>query len=65
MKSIIRAGGEKIVLGHLSTTNNTEVIAYSSMRTNLESIGINVDKDIYLGVAKEFQAGRMLDLGEK
>lgn len=65
MKSIIRAGGEKIVLGHLSKTNNTEVIAYTSMRTSLENIGVNVDKDIYLDVAKEFKPGRIIDLGDK
>ena len=65
MKSIIKSGGEKIILGHLSTTNNTEIIAYDNMRTNLESVGVDVDKDIFLGVAQEYKAGRMIDLGEK
>lgn len=64
MKNIIKAGGEKIILGHLSTTNNTEILAYDSMRENLESVGINVDKDIYLGVAQEYKAGRVIDLGD-
>lgn len=63
MKNIVNAKGESIVLGHLSTTNNTEIIAYNNMKENLESIGINVDKDINLTVAKEYQESKIIDLG--
>lgn len=65
IKKIVRANGERIILGHLSTTNNTEEIAYESMKSNLKDLGIDHKKDINLSVAKEFQASKIMDLGSK
>lgn len=63
MKEIVRGNGEKLILGHLSKTNNTEFVAFDSMKNNLENLGLNVNNDIILDVAKEYQAGKVNDLG--
>lgn len=64
LKTIVRSGGERVILGHLSKINNTEIIAYDSMRTKMREVGVDVKKDIILEVAKEYQAGKLIDLGD-
>lgn len=63
MDEIVKANGETILLGHLSTTNNTSRIAYNSMHRVLTNKGIAVGKDLILEVAEEYKVSRMIDLG--
>lgn len=63
MDKIVEGNGEHLILGHLSKNNNTEDIARLSMKTSLESKGLKVGKEIILDVAKEYKAGKMIDLG--
>ncbi|MFM1525603.1 MULTISPECIES: MBL fold metallo-hydrolase [Helcococcus] len=65
MKEIVNANGEKLILGHLSKTNNTPKTALESMKNELENIGIDVNKDIEIEVAEEFKSGKIIDLGGK
>ncbi|MFM1539193.1 serpin family protein [Helcococcus bovis] len=65
MKDIVNANGEKLILGHLSKTNNTPKTALESMKNELENIGIDVNKDIEIEVAEEFKSGKIIDLGGK
>lgn len=65
MKEIVNANGEKLILGHLSKTNNTSKKALQSMKNELINIGVNVEKDIDIEVAEEFKTGRVIDLGGK
>ena len=63
VKDIIEGNGEHIILGHLSKTNNTEKVAFENMNNTLTELGVIVNKDIKLDVAKEFEAGEFKDLG--
>lgn len=63
MKNIVQGNGEKIILGHLSKTNNKESIAFENMKNKLKSIGLEVSKDIKLDIAKEYIVGELNDLG--
>lgn len=62
MKNILRAKGEKIILGHLSQNNNTEELAYKNMKRLFKSHGIKVGKDVELDIAKQYQVGKIYEI---
>jgi len=45
---IISGKGEVVLLGHLSKENNTETLAYKTVKEKIEKNGISVNKDIIL-----------------
>lgn len=57
--SLARTGTRKIVLGHLSNTNNTPQIAKETVKAVLENEGFNVGKNILLDVAKRHSIGNI------
>ena len=63
MDEIVSGNGEHLILGHLSKNNNTEEIARKNMTSTLESKGLKVGKEIILDIAKEYQVGKIIDLG--
>lgn len=48
LREVILGNGEVILLGHLSKENNTESLAYETVKKKIESQGINVNRDIIL-----------------
>lgn len=50
--ALARTGTTKIILGHLSNTNNTHQLALQTVTDTLESGGFKVGSDILLDVAK-------------
>lgn len=63
MDKIVRGNGEKVILGHLSKTNNRPKLAYDSLHKLLVEKGLSPGKDIKIDVAKEFEVGEVTDLG--
>lgn len=49
---LAQSGTRQILLGHLSRENNYPQLAYQTVKNELESDGIRVGKDIWLGVAQ-------------
>lgn len=45
-------GTSQILLGHLSQENNYPQLAYQTVKNELESNGIKVGKDVWLGIAR-------------
>ena len=60
---LAQAKGEKIILGHLSSTNNSKEIVYSGMEKLLVNKGIKIGDDLDLEVSEEFKLGKLIDLG--
>lgn len=60
---LVKAQGEKIILGHLSSTNNSKEIVYSGMENLLVNKGIKIGDDLDLEVSEEFKLGKLIDLG--
>ncbi len=50
LSEILRGNGEIVLLAHLSKENNTPSIAYETVRECMESYGINVHRDMDLGL---------------
>lgn len=49
---LVREGAKKILLGHLSDENNTPDIAFKTVENILKSAGVNIGKDMILGIAQ-------------
>lgn len=60
--ALVRTGTTKIVLGHLSNTNNTPQLALKTVSDALSESGFEVGKDILLDVAKRHSIGRIYEL---
>jgi len=52
---LVKSGTEHIMLGHLSSENNTPTAAYTETKNLLEENGIILDKDAKLSVAQRFE----------
>lgn len=57
-RSCVEAGATTVVLGHLSSENNTPAQAYRAVRSLLELGGVDVDREILLEVAPRCETGR-------
>ena len=58
---LVREGCLKqIMLGHLSSDNNTPHLAYSTVAKSIENLGIQVGSDVLLYVANRHSAGETL-----
>lgn len=53
--SLAKSGTKHIMLGHLSSENNTPTAAYMTTKQFLEENGVIVDKDVKLSVASRFE----------
>lgn len=51
LSKILKGENEKIVLAHLSKDNNVPELAMSTVTDILSKAGLNVEKDIYLGLS--------------
>lgn len=60
--ALARTGTTKIVLGHLSNTNNTPHIALQTVNDALSSGGFKVGSDIMLDVAKRHSVSKIYEL---
>lgn len=60
--ALARTGTTKIVLGHLSNTNNTPHIALQTVTDALSSGGFKVGSDILLDVAKRHSVSKIYEL---
>lgn len=63
LSEIVKGEGEQIILGHLSTTNNTPISAFENAKKVIENLGYNLNENIFLDVAREYQVGKLIDLG--
>lgn len=63
LSEIVKGEGEQIILGHLSTTNNTPISAFDNAKKVIENLGYNLNENIFLDVAREYQVGKLIDLG--
>ncbi|MFA7533670.1 MAG: MBL fold metallo-hydrolase [Tissierellaceae bacterium] len=59
---VISGEGEVILLGHLSKENNTESLAYETVKTLIDSRGIDVDKDIVLNMTYRDRASKVYNI---
>ena len=57
---MLENGVERIMLGHLSTENNTPEIAYKTTENALSQKGGIVGRDIALSVAKRYEITRFV-----
>lgn len=64
LEDVLEGKNEKIILGHLSDENNLEELAFSDVNKHLIDLGLDVGKDVELGVAPKLQADRIIDLKE-
>lgn len=51
LPALVKAGVSRVILGHLSDTNNTPSLAYDTSFAALTQAGMTVDKDVRLSVA--------------
>ncbi|MFA5576740.1 MAG: MBL fold metallo-hydrolase [Tissierellaceae bacterium] len=56
---VISGEGEIVLLGHLSKENNTESLAYETVRKSISNRGIDVDRDITLNLTHRDRATRI------
>lgn len=60
---ILRYGlGKKIILGHLSGTNNHPDLAYETVSGILRENGINIGGDVHLNMASRHEPGKIINL---
>lgn len=52
---LLEHGTKKIMLGHLSSENNTPDIAYQTTKNELLAAGAKIGKDIFLSVANRYE----------
>lgn len=50
LSKVLNGNGERVLLAHLSEENNTPSLAHSTVKDYIEKCGINVEKDISLGL---------------
>ncbi|MFA7636709.1 MAG: MBL fold metallo-hydrolase [Monoglobales bacterium] len=60
--ALARTGTTKIILGHLSDTNNTPELALKTVADALSESGLEVGKDIVLDVAERYSIGNIYEL---
>lgn len=61
---ILLGNGEVVLLAHLSEDNNHPTLAMETVKRNIEEQGINIDKDIILGLSYRNKATELFDLGK-
>lgn len=60
---ILRSGlGKKIVLGHLSGTNNHPDLAYETVSCILREKGVNIGRDVHLSMASRHEPSKVINL---
>ena len=60
---VLKSGlGKKIILGHLSNTNNTPELAEITVRNILDSNNINVGSDVFLSLANRHNPSKIITL---
>ena len=56
---LVRSGTKHLLLGHLSSENNTPELAYRTVREELEKAGAEIGRDVTLNVAGRYQASHL------
>ncbi len=51
LSNILKGNGEKVILAHLSKDNNVPELAMSTVGDILSKAGLNIEKDIDLGLS--------------
>ncbi len=61
----VQSGAKKVVLAHLSRTNNTPALAYETVALRLMAMGCDPKRDVSLSVAPADTMGPTLSLGRE
>ncbi|MGF0040259.1 MBL fold metallo-hydrolase [Peptoniphilaceae bacterium SGI.131] len=63
LSRIVRGRSEIILLGHLSRENNTEELAFREADSKLRALGLDIGKDVRLGIAHKDRVSGLIDIG--
>ena len=62
LENVLKGNKEIVLLGHLSKDNNVPELAYETVKSSLEEEGLNVEKDIRLGLSYRNKATEVFSI---
>lgn len=62
LSKVLKGNNERVILGHLSKDNNVPELAYDTVKKSLELEGLNVEKQIHLGLSHRDKATAIFTL---
>lgn len=65
IEKLARSGTRRVVLSHLSENSNTPYMAYNTVRSYLLKKGIEIDKDIKIGINEQYKINTIYKLMKK